>query len=156
MRRATPAPSPAGLARAVSGTGPSTIGGGSGNLLQSVGDAYKNALDDTYTIAFGVDVERRANAVGDAEVEVSEKPHTGCAKFSARFGADALRFTLASMAGQGRDIKLDEKIAVVHKHLTGSCRGTLIATPLSMLFAAVLGALLADFHAQDKPIASVC
>lgn len=29
--------------------------------------------------------------VGDAEVEVSAKPHTGCAKFSARFGKDALR-----------------------------------------------------------------
>jgi hypothetical protein len=28
-----------------------------------------------------------------------------------------------------KDIKLDEKIAVVHKHLTGSCRGMLIATP---------------------------
>ena len=27
------------------------------------------ALDDTYTIAFGVDVERRANAVGDAQAE---------------------------------------------------------------------------------------
>ena len=31
-------------------------------------------------------------AIGDAEIEVSEKPHTGCAKFSARFGTDALRF----------------------------------------------------------------
>ena len=31
-------------------------------------------------------------AVGDAVVEVSEAPHTGCAKFSARFGSDALRW----------------------------------------------------------------
>ena len=30
--------------------------------------------------------------IGEAEIEVSEKPHTGCAKFSARFGTDALRF----------------------------------------------------------------
>jgi hypothetical protein len=30
--------------------------------------------------------------VGSALVEVSEKPHRGCAKFSARFGAEALRF----------------------------------------------------------------
>jgi MOSC domain-containing protein YiiM len=31
-------------------------------------------------------------AVGSAVVEVSETPHTGCAKFSARFGSDALRW----------------------------------------------------------------
>jgi MOSC domain-containing protein YiiM len=29
--------------------------------------------------------------IGDAEIEVSETPHTGCAKFSERFGKDALR-----------------------------------------------------------------
>jgi MOSC domain-containing protein YiiM len=31
-------------------------------------------------------------AVGSALLEVSEQPHTGCAKFSARFGSDALRW----------------------------------------------------------------
>ena len=32
-------------------------------------------------------------AIGDeVVVEVSEEPHTGCAKFSARFGSDALKF----------------------------------------------------------------
>jgi MOSC domain len=31
-------------------------------------------------------------AIGDAELKVSDKPHTGCAKFSARFGSDALRW----------------------------------------------------------------
>ncbi len=31
-------------------------------------------------------------AIGEALVEVSAKPHTGCAKFSARFGSDALRW----------------------------------------------------------------
>ena len=31
-------------------------------------------------------------AIGDAVVEMSEAPHTGCAKFSARFGSDALRW----------------------------------------------------------------
>ncbi len=30
-------------------------------------------------------------SIGDAVLEVSEKPHTGCAKFSAPFGVDALR-----------------------------------------------------------------
>lgn len=31
-------------------------------------------------------------AIGEAILEVSEQPHTGCAKFSARFGSDALRW----------------------------------------------------------------
>jgi hypothetical protein len=31
-------------------------------------------------------------AVGAAVIEVTDEPHTGCAKFSARFGSDALRF----------------------------------------------------------------
>lgn len=30
-------------------------------------------------------------AIGDAVIEVTDQPHTGCQKFSARFGADALR-----------------------------------------------------------------
>jgi hypothetical protein len=30
--------------------------------------------------------------VGEAELEVTALPHTGCAKFSARFGSDALRW----------------------------------------------------------------
>lgn len=39
--------------------------------------------------------------LGSAVVEVSEIPHTGCAKFSGRFGADALRFV---NTGPGRDL----------------------------------------------------
>jgi hypothetical protein len=34
-------------------------------------------------------------AFGDAEIEVSAKPHTGCAKFRDRFGVDAVRFVNA-------------------------------------------------------------
>jgi MOSC domain-containing protein YiiM len=30
--------------------------------------------------------------IGDAVVEVTDQPHTGCAKFTRRFGLDALRF----------------------------------------------------------------
>ena len=30
--------------------------------------------------------------IGDAELEVTPEPHTGCEKFSARFGIDALKF----------------------------------------------------------------
>jgi MOSC domain-containing protein YiiM len=32
-------------------------------------------------------------AIGSAVLEVTAQPHTGCAKFSARFGSDALRWT---------------------------------------------------------------
>jgi hypothetical protein len=41
--------------------------------------------------------------IGDAEIEVSVKPHTGCAKFSARFGTDALRFVNSP---EGRRLRL--------------------------------------------------
>jgi MOSC domain-containing protein YiiM len=41
--------------------------------------------------------------VGEAELEISVKPHTGCAKFSARFGADALRWINSP---DGRDARL--------------------------------------------------
>ena len=30
--------------------------------------------------------------IGEAIIEITEKPHTGCAKFSSRFGAEALKF----------------------------------------------------------------
>jgi MOSC domain-containing protein YiiM len=38
-------------------------------------------------------------AVGDAEIEVSPVPHTGCRKFRARYGLDAARF-VGSKIGQ--------------------------------------------------------
>ncbi|MFZ0013496.1 MAG: MOSC domain-containing protein, partial [Acidimicrobiia bacterium] len=38
--------------------------------------------------------------VGEAVIEISDTPHTGCAKFAARFGKDALRF---ANVGVGRD-----------------------------------------------------
>jgi MOSC domain-containing protein YiiM len=41
--------------------------------------------------------------VGNAVVEVSDAPHTGCAKFSARFGLDALRFVNSKA---GRELNL--------------------------------------------------
>jgi len=42
-------------------------------------------------------------AVGEAVVEVTPVPHTGCAKFSARFGTDALKFVNKS---PGRELRL--------------------------------------------------
>ncbi len=41
--------------------------------------------------------------VGSAVLEVSELPHTGCSKFSGRFGLDALRFVNSSV---GRSLRL--------------------------------------------------
>jgi MOSC domain-containing protein YiiM len=40
--------------------------------------------------------------VGDAELVVSEDPHTGCAKFSGRFGSDALRWINGPEGREGR------------------------------------------------------
>ena len=42
-------------------------------------------------------------AVGTAVIEATDDPHTGCAKFSARFGPDALRFINSP---QGRALQL--------------------------------------------------
>ena len=41
--------------------------------------------------------------IGDAVIEVTEPAHTGCAKFSARFGSDALRFVNSP---EGRGLRL--------------------------------------------------
>ena len=41
--------------------------------------------------------------IGSAVIEFSEPPHTGCAKFSARFGNDALRFVNSPI---GRELRL--------------------------------------------------
>ena len=42
-------------------------------------------------------------AIGSAVIEVTDQPHTGCAKFSGRYGADALRFV---NTGRGREMRL--------------------------------------------------
>ena len=42
-------------------------------------------------------------AIGEAVLELSEAPHTGCAKFSARFGSDALRWINSA---RGRELRM--------------------------------------------------
>jgi hypothetical protein len=42
-------------------------------------------------------------AIGEAVIEVTAQPHTGCAKFAARFGAAALRFV---NIGAGKQLRL--------------------------------------------------
>ena len=42
-------------------------------------------------------------AVGEAVIEITDQPHTGCAKFAARFGPEALRFV---NVGAGKALRL--------------------------------------------------
>jgi len=42
-------------------------------------------------------------SLGDAVIEVTDQPHTGCSKFSARFGGDALRFVNSPI---GKELRL--------------------------------------------------
>jgi hypothetical protein len=42
-------------------------------------------------------------ALGSAVIEISDKPHRGCAKFAARFGQEALRFVNSPV---GRELRL--------------------------------------------------
>ncbi len=42
-------------------------------------------------------------ALGSAILEITAQPHAGCAKFSARFGPDALRFVNGPL---GRELRL--------------------------------------------------
>jgi MOSC domain-containing protein YiiM len=42
-------------------------------------------------------------ALGSAVIEVSEEPHTGCGKFAARFGTDAVKFVNSP---EGRHLRL--------------------------------------------------
>ena len=63
------------------------------------GDQIYADLDISHeTLAAGTQLR-----LGDAILEVTAKPHRGCAKFAARFGRDALRFV---NTGEGRDLRM--------------------------------------------------
>jgi hypothetical protein len=76
------------------------------SLLAGPPDAWSAAGDQLY-----VDLDLSQSnlqpgtqlIIGDALLEVSETPHTGCAKFSGRFGVDALRFVSTPV---GRELRL--------------------------------------------------
>jgi MOSC domain-containing protein YiiM len=56
-------------------------------------------------------------AIGSVIIEVSDKPHTGCKKFSARFGQDALDFVNSAVGKQLRLRGLNSRIiqpGVIH------------------------------------------
>ena len=42
-------------------------------------------------------------AIGSAVIEVTDQPHTGCAKFTERFGLEALRFVNSPV---GKELRL--------------------------------------------------
>jgi MOSC domain-containing protein YiiM len=63
---------------------------------------------DNLLVDMGLDMESLPAgsrlAIGDeVVVEISDLPHTGCAKFSARFGSDALKFINSP---EGRELRL--------------------------------------------------
>jgi len=39
-------------------------------------------------------------SIGDSVIEVTDQPHTGCKKFSARFGEEAFKFVSSKLGGQ--------------------------------------------------------
>jgi MOSC domain-containing protein YiiM len=78
-------------------------------VLELIADSERWPLSgDNLLVDMGLD---KANlptgsrfAIGDTViVEISEEPHTGCAKFSARFGSDALKFVNSP---EGRELRL--------------------------------------------------
>ena len=50
-------------------------------------------------------------AIGDAVLEVTASPHTGCAKFSARFGSDALRWINSPEGREARRRGMNTRVA---------------------------------------------
>jgi hypothetical protein len=75
-------------------------------LIAGPPDAWAIAGDQLY-VDFDIGVENLpAGArltIGEATLEVSATPHTGCAKFSGRFGLDALKFVSTPV---GRSLRL--------------------------------------------------
>lgn len=75
-------------------------------LLAGFSDAWSAAGDQLYVDLDLAESNLPAGmrlALGDAVLEVSAVPHTGCAKFSGRFGLDALRFVSTR---EGRELRL--------------------------------------------------
>lgn len=69
-----------------------------GSLAQAGDQLYVDMDISTENLPAGTRL-----AVGDALIEVSAEPHTGCAKFSARFGSDAWKL---ANSPAGRSLRL--------------------------------------------------
>jgi MOSC domain-containing protein YiiM len=62
-------------------------------------------------------------AIGGTVVEVSETPHTGCAKFSERFGSDALRWINSPVGRAHRMRGLNARVVQPGRIRTGDVIG---------------------------------
>jgi hypothetical protein len=82
------------------------VGGDDENLRALAGDQLHVDLD----ISFDNLPAGTRLAIGDAVIEVTEQPHTGCAKFAARFGKEALRFVNVGIGKQLRLRGLNAKV----------------------------------------------
>ena len=82
---------------------------GSIHVLGLIADEERWPLaGDNLLVSMGLDKESLPTgsrlAIGDTVVvQISEEPHTGCAKYSARFGSDALKFVNSP---EGRELRL--------------------------------------------------
>jgi hypothetical protein len=73
------------------------------DLVAQTKDRWRLAGDQLY-----IDLDLSANnlppgtqlAIGSAIIEVTNQPHTGCQKFVARFGVDAMRFVNSALGRQ--------------------------------------------------------
>jgi len=75
------------------------VGGGDPELMALSGDQLHVDLD----LGFANLPAGTRLAIGDAVIEVTDEPHTGCKKFAARYGPDALRFV---NVGAGHELRL--------------------------------------------------
>jgi len=76
------------------------------NAITPEGHGWELAGDQLY-VDFDISVDNAPTGtllqVGSATVRISAEPHTGCAKFSKRFGRDILR---ATQTDEGKQIRL--------------------------------------------------
>lgn len=78
-------------------------------LLELIAERARWPLSgDNLLVAMGLDKDTLPAgsrlAIGhEVVVEISEEPHTGCVKFSSRFGSDALKFVNSP---EGRELRL--------------------------------------------------
>jgi hypothetical protein len=90
-------------------------------------------------------------AVGEAVLRVSEAPHTGCAKFMARFGVEALRFASSRTGRQLRLRGMNTRIVVPGTVRVGDLAVKAGAQPVPVALAGEGGDDVADLGGRQGP-----